>query len=624
MGQYVANRLVQLVFVLIGVSVVVFVTMHLLPGDVAELLLGDHATNAQLERLRQQLGLDQPVWIQYLRFVRDALGGDLGTSILSNHPALQDVLVGFPVTLQLTLSSLLLASLVGVPVGVMAAIWQGSRFDGVVMTLTLFGVSMPIFWLGLMLLVLFAAALGWLPVGGLMPVGLDPPRVTGMSIIDSLLAGDAEMIAASIRHMILPTVTLASVPLALITRITRAEVLAAAQLDHVRTARAKGLETARVVMRHILRNAAIPIVTVIGLQLGLLLSGAVLTETIYSLPGLGRLMVELDPVARLPGGPGRRHVHRGTVRRGQSASRPQLRHPRSADQPGMSATALPQHAALGRQGTLRRALRGTGARIGLGIAVIFLLVTATAPLLAPYDPFDQDLSSALSPPSFEHFFGADQYGRDMFSRILFGTRTALLAIVMADGLALLLGGSLGLIAGFTGGRVDALIMRVVDVLLAFPYLLLALIIVAALGPSLTNSVIAIAIIYTPQYARLMRGQVLKVQTADFVVAAQAVGGSRLRVMLRHVLPNSFTPVLVLATLQSGAVVVETAGLSFLGLGAQPPSPDWGALLADGHGYFLSAWWIATFPGLAIFCVVIGFNLLGDALRDQFDPQQRRM
>ena len=291
-GKYVAARLIQLVFVLFGVSVVVFLTMHLLPGDVAQLLLGDHATNEQLQRLREQLGLDQPVWVQYLRFMRGALTGDLGTSIQSNRPALDDVVAAFPVTLQLALVSLMLASLCGVPIGVLSAVWQGSRFDAVVMTLTLFGVSMPIFWLGLMLLVLFAAGLGWLPVGGLMPVGLDPPRVTGMSVIDSLLSGNATMIGASLRHMLLPAVTLASVPLALIARITRAEVLAAATLDHVRTARAKGVTDAQVILWHILRNAAIPIVTVIGLQLGLLLSGAVLTETIYSLPGLGRLMVD--------------------------------------------------------------------------------------------------------------------------------------------------------------------------------------------------------------------------------------------------------------------------------------------------------------------------------------------
>jgi peptide/nickel transport system permease protein len=291
-GSYVAARLIQLLFVLIGVSIVVFVTMHLLPGDVAQLLLGDHATNEQLQRLREQLGLDQPVWVQYGRFMREALRGDLGVSVQSNRPALDDVVTAFPVTLQLALASLLLASLYGVPVGVLAAVRPGSRFDAVVMTLTLFGVSMPIFWLGLMLLVMFAAGLGWLPVGGLMPVGLDPPRLTGMSVVDSVLSGNATMIGASVRHMLLPAVTLASVPLALIARITRAEVLSAATADHVRTARAKGLADSRVILRHILRNAAIPIVTVIGLQLGLLLSGAVLTETIYSLPGLGRLMVD--------------------------------------------------------------------------------------------------------------------------------------------------------------------------------------------------------------------------------------------------------------------------------------------------------------------------------------------
>jgi peptide/nickel transport system permease protein len=268
-------------------------------------------------------------------------------------------------------------------------------------------------------------------------------------------------------------------------------------------------------------------------------------------------------------------------------------------------------------------MRGTAARIGLGLIVMLLALAVTAPWVAPFDPFDQDLSAALTAPGAEHWWGADQYGRDVFSRVLAGTRYALFAILVADGLALLLGGAMGLLAGFAGGVVDAGIMRLVDVLLAFPYLLLALVIVAALGPSLVNSLIAIGIVYAPQYARMMRGQVLAVQGLDFVTAARATGANPLRVVLRHVLPNCMGPVLVLATLQAGSVVVETAGLSFLGLGAQPPSPDWGALLADGHNYFLSAWWIATFPGLAILIVVLGFNLLGDALRDQADPRQRR-
>lgn len=260
------------------------------------------------------------------------------------------------------------------------------------------------------------------------------------------------------------------------------------------------------------------------------------------------------------------------------------------------------------------------AKIGLAIVVLFLLVCAFAPLIAPYDPYDQDLMNALVAPSWMHWLGTDQYGRDVASRVLFGARYALLTVAIGDGLALALGSTMGLAAGYLGGVTDAVIMRVVDVLLAFPYLLLALIIVAALGPSLMHSLIAIGIVYTPQYARLIRGQVLGVRQTDFVKAARALGASSARVIVRHVAPNSLSPVIVMATLQAGSVVIETSGLSFLGLGAQPPSPDWGALLADGQDYFLSAWWIATFPGLAIFVVVLGFNLLGDALRRGFDPR----
>ena len=292
MIRYLISRVLQLVLVLLGVSVVVFVAMHLLPGDVATLLLGDKATAAQLERLRGQLGLDQPIPVQYWRFLVAALQGDFGISLTSNRPALAEVIAAFPVTLQLTLASLGLACALGIPLGVLAGTRQGSRLDGAVLAGTLFGVSVPIFWLGLMLLILFAAGLEILPTGGVMPIGQDPPRVTGMSVVDSVLAGDPALVRLALLHLVLPAVTLATIPLALITRVTRAEVVAAGLLDHVRTARAKGLDAALVVRRHVLRNAAIPILTVIGLQLGLLLSGAVLTESIYALPGLGRLMVD--------------------------------------------------------------------------------------------------------------------------------------------------------------------------------------------------------------------------------------------------------------------------------------------------------------------------------------------
>jgi peptide/nickel transport system permease protein len=290
-AAYLARRLIQLVLVLVGVSLVVFFTMHVLPGDVATLMLGDRATTKQLADLRHQLGLDQPVYVQYLVFAGEALTGDFGRSLRTNDPALHEVWLAFPVTIQLALASLALASLVGVPLGVLAAVRPYSLFDNAIMTVSLFGMSMPIFWLGLMLILVFGGMLGWLPIGGLLPIGVAVPRVTGMSVLDAMLSGDPTLVGTALLYLLLPAVTLATIPLALVTRITRSEMLSAGSLDHVRTARAKGLPEWRVVIKHTLRNALIPVVTVIGLQLGLLLSGAVLTETIFALPGLGRLMV---------------------------------------------------------------------------------------------------------------------------------------------------------------------------------------------------------------------------------------------------------------------------------------------------------------------------------------------
>ena len=291
MTGYLARRLIQLAFVLVGVSLVVFFTMHVLPGDVATLMLGDRATTKQLADLRHQLGLDQPIYIQYLLFAKDALTGDFGRSLRTNDPAFQEVWLAFPVTIQLSFASLAIASLVGMPLGVFAAIRPNSAFDNTIMTVSLFGVSMPIFWLGLMLILVFGGTLGWLPIGGLLPIGEEVPRVTGMSVVDAILAGNLALVGTALRYLLLPAVTLATIPLALVTRITRSEMLSARSLDHVRTARAKGLPEWRVIVKHTLRNALIPVVTVIGLQFGLLLSGAVLTETIFALPGLGRLMV---------------------------------------------------------------------------------------------------------------------------------------------------------------------------------------------------------------------------------------------------------------------------------------------------------------------------------------------
>ncbi|HYM69327.1 MAG TPA: ABC transporter permease [bacterium] len=270
----------------------------------------------------------------------------------------------------------------------------------------------------------------------------------------------------------------------------------------------------------------------------------------------------------------------------------------------------------------RRLVRSPNLLVGVVVLVIVVGSAAFARQIAPSSPIDQAFADQLKAPTATHLFGTDEFGRDIFSRCIYGARIALVVGVIADGIAMLLGVILGIVAGYFGGRVDAAVMRVVDVMLAFPYLLLAMIVVAILGPSLTNAMIAIGIVYTPQFARVVRGAVLAIREQEFVEAAGAVGAGALRILARHVLPNILSPIIVMATLTVGFTIVETAGLSFLGLGASPPTPEWGSMLATGRSYMLTAPWIATFPGLAILITVVGFNLVGDGLRDLLDPRLR--
>jgi peptide/nickel transport system permease protein len=251
-----------------------------------------------------------------------------------------------------------------------------------------------------------------------------------------------------------------------------------------------------------------------------------------------------------------------------------------------------------------------------------VLSAILASQISPYDPIDQDFSSQLRPPSLSHPFGTDEFGRDIVSRVVHGARIALQVGGLADAIATALGVLLGVMAGYFGGRLDAILTRVIDVMLAFPYLLLAMIVVAILGPGLTNAMMAIAIVYTPQFARVVRGVVLSVKEQEFVEAARGMGAGTLRILGRYVLPNVVSPIMVMATLTVGFMIVETAGLSFLGLGASPPTPEWGSMLATGREYMLTAPWITTFPGLAILVTVVAFNMVGDGLRDVLDPRLR--
>lgn len=262
------------------------------------------------------------------------------------------------------------------------------------------------------------------------------------------------------------------------------------------------------------------------------------------------------------------------------------------------------------------------AMIGLVILLLLAAMAVTADVIAPRSPFEQRPTDRLSPPGGKYLLGADQLGRDILSRIIYGSRYSLSVGIVAVGIGLLVGSLIGLIAGYYGGVTDNLLMRCMDVLMAFPGILLALAVVAALGPGLFNVMIAVGVWSVPIYARITRGSVLSLKGQDFVQGARALGAADARIFFRHVLPNSLAPLLVLSSLRMATAILSAAGLSFLGLGAQPPTPEWGALLNDGRQYIQIAPHLATFPGLAIMITVLSFNFLGDGLRDAFDPRLR--
>ena len=279
----------QIIPVLLGVSIVVFFMVRAIPGDPAQLLLGQQATEEQVQQVRHNMGLDKPVIVQYGIFLADAVRGDLGDSIVTGRPVTTELLARFPATLELTAFAMLVAILVGVPVGVISAVKQYSLLDKFTSVLALIGISMPIFWLAMILIVIFFVNLGWLPFPGRLSTGYAVTSITGLVLVDSLLTLNFAAFWDGLKHLILPAIALGTIPMAIIMRMTRSSMLEVMGEDYVRTARAKGVVPWRVIFKHALRNAMLPTVTVIGLQAGLLMGGAVITETIFSWPGVGQI-----------------------------------------------------------------------------------------------------------------------------------------------------------------------------------------------------------------------------------------------------------------------------------------------------------------------------------------------
>jgi peptide/nickel transport system permease protein len=259
------------------------------------------------------------------------------------------------------------------------------------------------------------------------------------------------------------------------------------------------------------------------------------------------------------------------------------------------------------------------AMVGLIIVLLWLVVAIAAPLIAPYDPIVQEINDHLSPPSYQHFFGTDVLGRDVFSRVLHGARMSLPTGLIVIVVLTVVGSFLGALSAYLGGAFDMVLMRIVDVTLAFPSIVLAMAIATVLGPSLRSAIIAGILVWWPEYARVMRGQVLSIKKKEYVLAACSVGVSPIRVLLRHIFPNAISPILVKSSLDIGMVILYIAALSFIGLGITPPTPEWGSMIAEGRIHFYQ-WWIMAFPGLAILSVVLALNFLGDGIRDALDPR----
>ena len=271
---------------------------------------------------------------------------------------------------------------------------------------------------------------------------------------------------------------------------------------------------------------------------------------------------------------------------------------------------------------LRRLFKRKGAVVGLVVIALFLLLALFAPLIVPYDPIATSWSLVRKPPTWQHWFGTDDLGRDILARVVYGARASLMAGAISVGIALGIGVPLGLLSGYRGGFIDALISRITDAMLACPFLILAIALAAFLGPSLGNAMIAIGISATPIFIRLTRGQVLSVKAEDYVEAARALGNPPWRIAVSHILPNILPALLVQATLSIAAAIIAEAALSFLGLGQQPPAPSWGSMLNSAQRFLTTASWMAIWPGLAIFLTVLSFNLVGDGLRDALDPKER--
>lgn len=589
MGKYIVKRILQVIPMLFILSLIVFMMVRLIPGDPVDMMLGMDIPKDTKEYERERLGLNDPLYIQYFRFVGNALHGDLGTSIFSGKPVVEELAKRFPKTLTLAVGGTLFGAAVGVLLGIIAAIHRNKFADNLIMVLSLLTVSTPSFFLALILMLIFCLNLRWLP-----SIGMD-----------------------TWQGAILPIATLGLQAIGSIARTTRSAMLDVIHQDYIRTSRSRGVPERVITYRHAFKNALIPVLTTIGLRFGGLLAGATLVETVFSIPGIGRFVVDSVSNRDYPAIQGAVLVLAVTfvlvntlVDLLYAAVDPRVKYGLRRNTADMK----------NKHPVLRRFMRRKVSVVAAAVLILFVLIAILGPLVWQVDPLKQSVMKKYGPMTVQHPLGTDNLGRDTLARMIYGARVSL-AISFAGVLSgALIGVLLGVSAGYFGGWVDAIISRFIDILLAFPGLLLAITIVAVLGPGSVNTVIAITIFTIPGLTRMVRSVVLSLKSSEYVEACKTMGESNLRIILTHVIPNSMSQIIVNVTLSLGTAILTASSLSFLGLGVTPPEAEWGAMLSQMREVIRTYPTGVLVPGIAITLVVMSFSLVGDGLRDALDPK----
>lgn len=675
MSRYIGKRLLQLIPILIGITLLTFLLMNVSSIDAVDIMeqnTGGSWSEAQKELMRQELGLNLPLPLQYLKWLFNLLRGDMGVSYISGRPVFSTFMEKLPATIYLTITSIILTIVISIPLGILSAVRQNKVTDYIIRFLSFIGNSLPNFFVALLLIFIFALKLGLLPVMGN---------------------------AAGWKSVILPTLTLAIAMAAKYTRQVRATVLEELNQDYVTGARARGVSERRILYFNVLKSSMLTIVTLLALSIGSLLGGTAIVESIFLWDGVGKLAVDaimtrdypiiqayviwmaiiyvavnlvtdivyhfLDPRIRLQE---MRHS-KSQRRRSKAPDKIQLQNDErlyaAGGMSGQSAgddcagsvqsrTAMDDRA-VGNQGRMpeytfagrgkltewkipesmtddgnvtvrrQRVIKDyTKVRLIVFLVLVgaLLAAAALAAHITPYDPYAQDLSAALQPPGNGHILGTDRYGRDMLSRVIMGSQTTIFSSLLLVLIIVVAGMAVGTICGWKGGKVDTVLMRISDIFLAFPGMVFAIAVAGVLAGGLMNAVVALAAISWPKFARLARSQVLSIRNMPYISAAKLAGSGSGKIIIKHILPNITGPIIVTAVLEIGTMIMELAGLSFLGLGATPPLAEWGSMMSNGRSMLQTCPWVVLAPGAAIFVTVVLFNLLGDTVRDAMDPRQK--